>query len=153
MLVLLSAAGRGPGALQTVGASAWRVGLVLAGELGAGAAVAAWITHRRVRALTSAPALGSLPRDHPRAPVTPGPARLVVLVSGSGTNLQALLDAWADPAYGARSSPSGADRTGHGPVRPSPGVPTFELPFARLRRPEPWDTALTAPVARPTSPT
>ncbi len=29
------------------------------------------------------------------------PARLVVLVSGSGTNLQALLDAAADPAYGA----------------------------------------------------
>ena len=31
-----------------------------------------------------------------------GPARLVVLVSGSGTNLQALLDAAADPAYGVK---------------------------------------------------
>ena len=28
-------------------------------------------------------------------------ARLVVLVSGAGTNLQALLDACADPGYGA----------------------------------------------------
>ena len=28
-------------------------------------------------------------------------ARLVVLVSGEGTNLQALIDACADPAYGA----------------------------------------------------
>ncbi|MGA8248954.1 MAG: phosphoribosylglycinamide formyltransferase, partial [Nocardioides sp.] len=29
-----------------------------------------------------------------------GPLRVVVLVSGSGTNLQALLDAAADPSYG-----------------------------------------------------
>ncbi len=28
------------------------------------------------------------------------PARVVVLVSGAGTNLQALLDACGDPAYG-----------------------------------------------------
>ena len=38
------------------------------------------------------------------------PARLVVLVSGAGTNLQALLDACADPAYGARVVAVGADR-------------------------------------------
>ena len=37
-------------------------------------------------------------------------ARLVVLVSGSGTNLQALLDAAADPAYGAAVVAVGADR-------------------------------------------
>ena len=40
------------------------------------------------------------------------PARLVVLVSGSGTNLQALLDAAADPAYGAQVVAVGADRDG-----------------------------------------
>ena len=39
-------------------------------------------------------------------------ARLVVLVSGAGTNLQALLDACADPAYGARIAAVGADRDG-----------------------------------------
>jgi phosphoribosylglycinamide formyltransferase 1 len=39
-------------------------------------------------------------------------ARLVVLVSGAGTNLQALLDACADPAYGADVVAVGADRTG-----------------------------------------
>ena len=39
-------------------------------------------------------------------------ARLVVLVSGSGSNLQALLDATADPAYGARVVAVGADRDG-----------------------------------------
>jgi len=39
-------------------------------------------------------------------------ARLVVLVSGAGTNLQALLDACADSAYGAAVVAVGADRTG-----------------------------------------
>jgi len=39
-------------------------------------------------------------------------ARLVVLVSGAGTNLQALLDACADGAYGAAVVAVGADRTG-----------------------------------------
>ena len=39
-------------------------------------------------------------------------ARLAVLVSGSGTNLQALVDAAADPAYGARVVAVGADRPG-----------------------------------------
>ena len=41
-----------------------------------------------------------------------GDARLVVLVSGSGTNLQALLDACADSAYGASVVAVGADRAG-----------------------------------------
>ena len=40
------------------------------------------------------------------------PARLVVLVSGSGSNLQALLDATADPSYGAAVVAVGADRDG-----------------------------------------
>jgi phosphoribosylglycinamide formyltransferase-1 len=38
-------------------------------------------------------------------------ARLVVLVSGAGTNLQALLDACADEAYGADVVAVGADRS------------------------------------------
>ena len=41
-----------------------------------------------------------------------GPARLVVLVSGTGTNLQALLDASAEPAFGALVAAVGADRAG-----------------------------------------
>jgi phosphoribosylglycinamide formyltransferase-1 len=54
-------------------------------------------------------------------------ARLVVLVSGEGTNLQALLDATADPAYGARVVAVGADRDGiRGLERATAaGVPTF----------------------------
>jgi phosphoribosylglycinamide formyltransferase-1 len=39
-------------------------------------------------------------------------ARLVVLVSGAGTTLQALLDACQEPAYGARVVAVGADRDG-----------------------------------------
>src|ERR1700722_8427471 len=38
------------------------------------------------------------------------PSRLVVLVSGEGTNLQALIEARADPDYGARVVAVGADR-------------------------------------------
>ena len=55
------------------------------------------------------------------------PARLVVLVSGAGTNLQALLDASADPAYGAEVAAVGADRDGiEGLARAErAGVPTF----------------------------
>ena len=59
--------------------------------------------------------------------MTRSPARLVVLVSGSGTNLQALLDACADPAYGAEVVAVGADRDGiEGLARAErAGVPTF----------------------------
>ena len=55
--------------------------------------------------------------------------RLVVLVSGSSTNLQALLDASADPAYAATVVAVGADRDGiEGLVRAErAGVPTFVL--------------------------
>jgi phosphoribosylglycinamide formyltransferase-1 len=58
------------------------------------------------------------------------PARIVVLVSGSGTNLQALIDAIAaDPAYGAQIVAVGADRTiCQGLERAEKaGIPTFAL--------------------------
>ena len=42
----------------------------------------------------------------------PVPARVVVLVSGSGTLLQALLDAAAEPGYPAQVVAVGADRGG-----------------------------------------
>ena len=47
-----------------------------------------------------------------RVPTPTRPARIVVLVSGTGTNLQALLDAAADAAYGAEVVAVGADRDG-----------------------------------------
>ena len=75
--------------------------------------------------------------------------RLVVLVSGSGSNLQALLDACRDPAYGAQVVAVGADRDqilALGRAEKA-GVPTF---VRRLKdhatRPE-WDAVLTDAVA------
>ncbi|HEX3005264.1 MAG TPA: phosphoribosylglycinamide formyltransferase [Angustibacter sp.] len=77
------------------------------------------------------------------------PARLVVLVSGAGTNLQALLDACADPAFGARVVAVGADRDGiEGLARAErAGVPTFVLRVGDYADRAAWDVALTAEVA------
>jgi phosphoribosylglycinamide formyltransferase 1 len=75
--------------------------------------------------------------------------RLVVLVSGSGTNLQALLDASADPAYGAEVVAVGADRDGiEGLARAErAGLPTFVLRVADFDDRAAWDQALTKAVA------
>lgn len=77
-------------------------------------------------------------------------ARLVVLVSGTGTNLQALLDACTDPAYGARISAVGADRDGIEGLRRAEraGVPTFVVRLADFSNRDAWDAALTDAVAR-----
>jgi phosphoribosylglycinamide formyltransferase 1 len=76
-------------------------------------------------------------------------ARLVVLVSGSGSNLQALLDATADPAYGARVVAVGADRDGIAGLdrAAAAGVPTFVDRVKDHPSREDWDLALTAHVA------
>jgi phosphoribosylglycinamide formyltransferase-1 len=76
-------------------------------------------------------------------------ARIVVLVSGSGSNLQALLDACADPAYGARVVAVGADRDGIAGLdrAVAAGVPTFVERVADHPTREDWDAALTARVA------
>jgi len=75
--------------------------------------------------------------------------RLVVLVSGGGTNLQALLDASADPAYGAQVVAVGADRDGiEGLARAHrAGIPTFVVPVADFADRDGWDAALTDAVA------
>ena len=73
-------------------------------------------------------------------------ARLVVLVSGSGTNLQALLDACTDPAYGAQVVAVGADRSGiEGLMRAErAGIDTFVLRLRDFEARARWDEALTA---------
>lgn len=83
------------------------------------------------------------------APRTSGPARLVVLVSGSGSNLQALLDASADPAYGAEIVAVGADR---GDIlglerAAKAGLPTFVVRVRDHADRAAWDRALTEAVA------
>lgn len=75
--------------------------------------------------------------------------RLVVLVSGSGTNLQALIDACADPAYGARVVAVGADRDGiEGLARADrAGIPTFVKEVSQFSSREHWDRAMATSVA------
>jgi phosphoribosylglycinamide formyltransferase 1 len=77
--------------------------------------------------------------------VSPTPARLVVLVSGSGTNLQALIDASADPTYGARVVAVGADRDDiEGLARAGrAGIPTFVQRVKDYATREEWDAAMT----------
>ena len=73
----------------------------------------------------------------------------MVLVSGSGTNLQALLDAAADPAYGATVVAVGADREGiEGLSRAErAGLPVFVHRVKDYPDRSAWDRALTASVA------
>ena len=77
------------------------------------------------------------------------PCRLVVLVSGGGTNLQALLEACADPAYGAEVVAVGADRDSiEGLARAErAGVPTFVLRLSDADSREEWDAELAGLVA------
>jgi phosphoribosylglycinamide formyltransferase-1 len=72
-----------------------------------------------------------------------------VLVSGAGTNLQALLDASADPAYGALVVAVGADRDGiEGLARAErAGIPTFVHRIADFPDRASWDAAVTASAA------
>jgi formyltetrahydrofolate-dependent phosphoribosylglycinamide formyltransferase len=79
--------------------------------------------------------------EHARDPA----ARLVVLISGSGTNLQALLDACGDPAYGASVVAVGADRDGiEGLARAAKhDVATFVERVAAYPQRADWDRALT----------
>ena len=76
-------------------------------------------------------------------------ARLVVLVSGSGSNLQALLDATADPGYGARVVAVGADRDGIAGLdrAAAAGVPSFVERVKDHPTRADWDKALAARVA------
>jgi phosphoribosylglycinamide formyltransferase-1 len=87
--------------------------------------------------------------DDVAAPAGSAPARVAVLVSGGGTNLQALLDAAADPAYGASVVAVGADRDGiEGLARAErAGVPTFVAKVGQFSSREHWDIALTERVA------
>jgi phosphoribosylglycinamide formyltransferase 1 len=73
-------------------------------------------------------------------------ARLVVLVSGEGTNLQALIDACADPAYGATVVAVGADRDDiRGLERAEQAkIPVFTVKVKDFATRDKWDEALAA---------
>ncbi|HEY1702004.1 MAG TPA: phosphoribosylglycinamide formyltransferase [Trebonia sp.] len=77
-------------------------------------------------------------------------ARLVVLVSGEGTNLQALIDACADENYGATVVAVGADRDRIGALDRAvkAGIPAFTLKVKDYGSREEWDQALTEKCAQ-----
>lgn len=87
------------------------------------------------------------PRKGPAVAAKPVAKRLVVLVSGSGTNLQALLDAIetaGTEAYGAEIVAVGADREGiEGLARAErAGLPVFVRRVKDFGTREEWDAAL-----------
>lgn len=75
------------------------------------------------------------------------PARLVVLLSGTGSTAQALIDATSDPAFAASVVAVGSDLADvEGLVRAErAGAPTFVVPMQADRAL--WDQALTDAVA------
>lgn len=85
------------------------------------------------------------PRERGPAVAARTPARLVVLASGSGTNLQALLDTIdTDPGYGARVVAVGADRHGIEALARAEraGLPTFVVRVKDHDDRAAWDLAL-----------
>jgi phosphoribosylglycinamide formyltransferase 1 len=78
----------------------------------------------------------------------PVPARVVVLISGAGTLLQALLDA-AGPGYPARIVAVGADRIGITGLERAEraGIPTFTVSVKDHPDRTAWDRALVEAVA------
>ena len=85
----------------------------------------------------------------PVDPVRGEAARVVVLISGTGTLLQALLDAARDPAYGVEVVAVGSDRPGVAGLgrAEAVGIPTFVQDVADHPSRTDWDEALTKEVA------
>jgi phosphoribosylglycinamide formyltransferase 1 len=77
-------------------------------------------------------------------------ARLVVLVSGEGTNLQALIDACANEGYGATIVAVGADRDNIGALDRAARhqIPSFTVRVKDFPSREEWDEALTGECAK-----
>lgn len=71
--------------------------------------------------------------------------RVVVLISGGGSNLRALLEAAAHPDYPAHIVAVGADRAADGLAHATDfGIPSFVVPFADFATREEWGDALLA---------
>ncbi|GAA1786501.1 phosphoribosylglycinamide formyltransferase [Agromyces lapidis] len=75
--------------------------------------------------------------------------KLVVLISGGGSNLRALLEAAEDAEFPARVVAIGADREASGLVLGEEfGVPTFTVPFTAYPDRDAWGAALIDAVRR-----
>ncbi|MEU2203522.1 phosphoribosylglycinamide formyltransferase [Microbacterium oleivorans] len=70
---------------------------------------------------------------------------VAVLISGTGSNLRALLDAASDPDFPARIIVVGADRQADGFAHAEAyGIPTFMVPFQEFDSREAWGEELLA---------
>ena len=70
---------------------------------------------------------------------------VAVLISGTGSNLRALLEAADHPDYPARIVAVGADRQADGLEHAEAyGIPTFTVPYARFDSREDWGAELDA---------
>lgn len=87
------------------------------------------------------------PADGPSQPSRP--ARVVVLVSGSGTLLQAVLDAAQDPSYGVEVVAVGSDRDQVLGLERAQrhGIPSFVVSLNDHPDRASWDTALAGAIA------
>ena len=76
-------------------------------------------------------------------------ARAVVLISGTGTLLQALIEASRSPGYGVQVVAVGSDRPGAAGIAraAAAGIPTFVQSVADYPTRSDWDRALTKEVA------
>ena len=73
--------------------------------------------------------------------------RVVVLISGGGTNLRALLEAADEPDFPARVVAVGADNEADGlAFAAERGIPTFVVPFRGAAEREPWGEELLAQI-------
>ena len=73
--------------------------------------------------------------------------RLVVLISGGGSNLRALLEASEDAEFPARVVAIGADRDADGLAHGEEyGIPTFVVPYGAFPSREEWGVELLAQV-------
>lgn len=71
--------------------------------------------------------------------------RVVVLISGGGSNLRALLEAAQHPDYPARIVAVGADRQADGLAHAEAfGIPSFVVPFTSFESREAWGDELLA---------
>ncbi len=70
---------------------------------------------------------------------------VAVLISGTGSNLRALLDAAAEPGFPARVVVVGADREAEGFAHAEAyGIPTFMVPWSQFASREEWGAELGA---------
>ncbi|MFG6502903.1 phosphoribosylglycinamide formyltransferase [Microbacterium sp. P05] len=73
---------------------------------------------------------------------------VAVLISGTGSNLRALLEAAADPRFPARVIAVGADREADGFAHAEAyGIPTFLVPYEQFDSRVAWGEELTAQLA------